>query len=404
MPKAINRPSLPRGIWVLGLVSMLMDISSEMVHSLLPVFLVSTLGASVMSVGIIEGTAQALALFTKLFSGTLSDVLGKRKPLALMGYGLAALTKPVFAMATSIGWIMSARFVDRIGKGIRGAPRDALVSDITPSELRGASYGLRQSLDTVGAVLGPILALTLMALLANDIRAVFWFAIIPAGLAVALLWLGIREEGTKNQTTASHTPIHIGSIRQFDFGFWWVAIIGAVLTLAQFSEAFLILRAEDIGLSIAMVPLVLIIMNIAYALSAYPAGVLSDRLSRRSVIATGVIVLILADIILATATGIVPVMIGVVLWGLYMGLTHGVLATLVTDNSPAHLRGTAFGLFNLLSGIALLLASLLAGWLWDQYGAPATFYTGAVFAVIALMGLMTIRTPKAALQEEETNT
>lgn len=331
MVKAIINRSLPRGVWALGLVSMFMDISSEMIHSLLPVFLVSVVGASVITVGIIEGAGEALALITKMFSGALSDFLGKRKPLAILGYGLSMLTKPIFAIATSVGWVMTARFVDRIGKGIRGTPRDALVSDITPPELRGASYGLRQFLDTIGAVAGPLLALVLMALLANNIRAVFWFAVIPACLAVAFLWVGVKEKAPQKQNIESHAPINRDSIKQFDLGFWWVVFIGAVLTLAQFSEAFLILRADDVGLSISMVPLVLIVMNVSYALSAYPAGILSDSWSRRSVIAMGVVVLIMADITLATAVGIWQVMIGVVLLGLYMGLTHGVLAALMDD-------------------------------------------------------------------------
>lgn len=394
MIKAIINRSLPRGVWALGLVSMFMDISSEMIHSLLPVFLVSVLGASMVSVGIIEGAGEALALITKMFSGALSDFIGKRKPLAILGYGLSTLTKPIFAIATSVGWVMSARFVDRIGKGIRGAPRDALISDITPSKLRGAGYGLRQSLDTIGAVAGPLLALALMVILSNNIRAVFLFAVIPACIAVGLLWLGVKEKSTQKQSIKSNTSMSVSIIKQFDLGFWWVVLIGAVLTLAQFSEAFLILRAEDIGLSITMVPLVLIVMNISYALSAYPAGILSDRWSRRNVIAIGIIVLIMSDIILAIAANIWQVMIGVVLWGLYMGLTHGVLAALVADNSPAKLRGTAFGIFYLMSGFTLLFASILAGWLWDKYGAPATFIAGAFFAAIALLGLLTVRTPK----------
>lgn len=394
MFKAIKNRSLPRGVWVLGLVSMFMDISSEMIHSLLPVFLVSTLGMSMISVGIIEGVGEAIALISKMFSGTLSDFIGKRKPLVIIGYGLSTLTKPIFAIATSGGWVMAARVVDRTGKGIRGAPRDALVSDITPPKLRGASYGLRQSLDTIGAIAGPLLALALMALLANNIRAVFWFAVIPASLAVILLWFGIKEKMPSKQSTESRTLINVDSIKQFDIAFWWVVLIGTVLTLAQFSEAFLILRAEDTGLSIMMAPLVLIVMNISYALSAYPAGILSDRWNRRSVIALGIIVLIITDITLATATNIWQVMIGVVLWGLYMGLTHGVLAALVSDHSPTKLRGTAFGIFYLMSGVALLIASILAGWLWDRYGAPVTFYAGAFFATIALLALLTVRTSK----------
>lgn len=387
-----NAP-LPRGVWILGLVSMFMDISSEMIHSLLPIFLVSVLGTSVMTLGIIEGVAEAIALISRIFSGALSDLLGKRKPLVIIGYGLSALTKPVFALATSVGWVITARFVDRVGKGIRGAPRDAMVSDITPPELRGAGYGLRQSLDTIGAIAGPLLALALMPLLANDIRAVFWVAIIPACLAVGLLWFGIKEKVSQRKIEDG-TILQLHSLKQFGLRFWWVVLIGAVLTLSQFSEAFLILRAESAGLSVSMMPLVLIVMNGSYALSAYPAGILSDRLERRSVIAMGIIILIIADVLLATAISIWQVMVGVVLWGLYMGLTHGVLAALVADNCPASLRGTAFGVFYLVSGIALLFASVLAGWLWDRYGLSTTFYMGAVFAAIALLGILTIQPSK----------
>lgn len=393
MAKRKINTSLPRGVWLLGLVSMFMDISSEMIHSLLPIFLVSVVGASVVFLGIIEGIAEAIALISKIFSGTLSDFLGKRKPLVVLGYGLSALTKPVFALATSVGWVMTARFTDRIGKGIRDAPRDAMLGDITPPELRGAGYGLRQSLDTIGAIVGPLLALTLMVLLANNIRAVFWVAIIPACMAVGLLWFGIKEKSPQ-RNIETKAILKLQGLKQFDLRFWWVVFIGAVLTLSQFSEAFLILRAESVGLSVAMMPLVLIVMNGSYALSAYPAGIVSDRLSRRSVIAIGVIILIIADILLATADTIWQVMFGVVLWGLYMGLTHGVLAALVADNCSARLRGTAFGIFYLVSGIALLVASVLAGWVWDIYGASVTFYVGAVLATVALVGLLTIHTPR----------
>jgi MFS family permease len=368
-----------------------MDISTEMVNSLLPVFLVTVLGASALSVGLIEGIAQATALITKIFSGVLSDYLGKRKLLAIIGYGLAALTKPLFPMANSIGWVVTARFLDRVGKGIRGAPRDALIADITPVKLRGASYGLRQSLDTVGAFAGPLLAILLMLWLANDIRAVFWFAVIPAFIAVVVLIVWVKEPKLERPQGMSRLPIQMASFKLLGIRYWWIVLIGAVLTLARFSEAFLILRAEDIGLSLTYVPLVMVVMNVVYAASAYPAGVLSDRLQRRTLIITGFLVLIIADIILATANDIWQVMVGVMLWGLHMGLTHGVLAALVADTSPAKLRGTAFGMFNLVSGIALLLASVIAGWLWDRFGAPVPFFAGALFAAVALLGLLTVR-------------
>ncbi len=379
-------------MWGLGFVSLFMDISSEMIHSLLPVFLVSALGASILFVGLIEGIAAAAALITKVFSGVLSDYLGRRKLLVGIGYALAALTKPVFAIAPSVGWVMAARLTDRVGKGIRGAPRDAWLSDITPARVRGASYGLRQSLDTVGAFVGPLLAILLMTLFANNIRTVFWFAVIPAVIAVVILWVGVKEPEQAKPTEAHRRmPIQRADLALLGGAYWGTVLVGGILTLARFSEAFLVLRAVDVGLSLTLVPVVLVVMNIAYAAVSYPAGRLSDRIGRHSLLASGFIVLAVADLVLATASSVGWVMIGVMLWGLHMGLTHGVLAALVADQSPARLRGTAFGIFNLISGIALLLASLLAGWLWGRYGAPVTFYAGAIVSVIALPGLLALR-------------
>lgn len=377
--------NLPRGVWALGLVSLFMDISSEMVHSLLPVFFVSVIGLSYTSVGLIEGVAQAIALITKMFSGALSDVLQRRKPLALAGYALAALTKPLFAIAGSAGLVITARFLDRLGKGIRGAPRDALIADITPQEVRGASYGLRQSLDSVGAFVGPLIAVGLMLLLANDIRAVFWFALLPAVVSVLILLIAVREP-PHNPDVEFKPPLKLRDIREMGRAYWTTVAIGAVLTLAGFSEAFLVLRAQDIGLSLGLIPLVFVLMNVVYALSAYPAGILSDRFGRPVLIFVGIGVIIVADIVLALASSIWQVLLGVAIWGLYMGLTHGVLAAMVADTAPANLRGTAFGLFNLVSGIVMLLASVIAGALWDTWGASAPFIASAVFASIALIG------------------
>jgi len=383
--------SIPTGVWMLGFVSLFMDISSEMVHSLLPVFLVTTLGASALSVGFIEGIAESAALITKIFSGVLSDYLGRRKLLAGLGYGIAALTKPLFALAPSVGWVMVARFTDRIGKGIRGAPRDALIAEITPSHLRGASYGLRQSLDSVGAFAGPLFAMLLMALLAENIRHVFWVAVIPAFIAVVVLWFGVKEPQKAQQAeTLARLPIHREDIKQLGSAYWWTVLVGGVLTLARFSEAFLVLKAEEIGLSITLVPLVLVVMNIAYSVVSFPAGRLSDRIGRHGLLASGFIVLIIADLVLATAGNVWHVMLGVTLWGLHMGLTHGILAALVADTSPKKYQGTAFGIFNLVCGASLLLASVIAGGLWEWYGASATFYVGAVIAAISLSGLLAL--------------
>jgi MFS family permease len=378
------RPAIPRGIWVLGFVSMLMDISSEMVHSLLPMFLVGSLGVSVLVVGLIEGLAEATALIVKVFSGTLSDYLGRRKGLAVLGYALGALSKPLFALSSGAGLVITARLLDRVGKGIRGAPRDALVADIAPPEVRGAAFGLRQSLDTVGAFTGPLLAVGLMLLWANDFRAVFWVAVIPGVLSVLLLMVGVHEPERQADAPRSN-PINRANMRRLSAAYWWVVGIGAVFTLARFSEAFLVLRALQLGVAMAWVPLVMVAMNVVYAASAYPFGWLSDRISHTRLLVAGLLVLVLADAVLATSTDWVSLLLGVALWGVHMGMTQGLLATMVADTAPADLRGTAFGLFNLVSGVAMLIASVLAGWLWDTHGAASTFVAGAVFALSALL-------------------
>ncbi|MBK9026812.1 MAG: MFS transporter [Propionivibrio sp.] len=386
---------IPAGVWVLGFVSLLMDVSSEMIHSLLPMFMVTTLGASALMVGLIEGLAESTALIVKVFSGALSDYLGKRKGLAVFGYALGTLTKPLFAVAASTGVVLTARLLDRIGKGVRGAPRDALIADITPTHLRGAAYGLRQSLDTVGAFLGPLLAVGLMLLWADDFRAIFWVAVIPGVMAVALLFFGLREP-EQQQTGKRSNPIRRENLARLGASYWWVVGVGAVFTLARFSEAFLVLRAQQSGIPLALVPLVMVAMNVIYALAAYPFGKLSDGMSHIRLLAIGLAVLLCADLVLAYSDQWSVVLAGVALWGIHMGITQGLLATMVADTAPADLRGTAFGFFNLVSGIAMLIASVLAGLLWDRYGATATFHAGAIFCVIALAGILILPLKPAA--------
>lgn len=383
MPSDRTNQHLPTGIWILGFVSLLMDVSSEMIHSLLPLFMVTVLGTGATAVGVIEGLAESLALIVKVFSGTLSDYLGKRKALAVSGYALGAMTKPLFALASSLDVILTARLLDRIGKGVRGAPRDALVADIAPPHLRGAAFGLRQALDTVGAFLGPLLATALMLLWADDFRAVYWVAVIPGALSVALLLFGVREPATR-QNRAGINPIRRENLSRLEPAYWWVVGIGSVFTLARFSEAFLVLRAEQGGIPLALIPLVMVAMNLVYAGSAYPIGRLSDRMSHTQLLVIGLIVLIGADLVLAMHDHWCVVLLGVCLWGLHMGITQGLLATMVADTAPTDLRGTAFGLFNLASGLAMLIASVLAGLLWDRLSASATFYAGAVFCGLAI--------------------
>lgn len=362
-----------------------MDLSSEIIHALLPLFLTATLGVSVAMVGLIDGIAESTASISKVFSGYISDRIGRRKPLILLGYGLGALSKPFFPLAGSAGVVLGARFADRIGKGLRGAPRDALVADVTPVSIRGRAFGLRQSLDTVGAFLGPLLAIGLMIAFANDIRSVFWVATIPAVLAVLLVVVGVEDRRPPEGTVTARVPVRVQDVKKLGRPFWRVVGIGVVFTLARFSEAFLILKASGEGLPLALAPLVLVVMNVVYALGAYPAGILSDSVRARNLLLSGLACLIAADLALAFLPGISGAFVGIALWGAHMALTQGLMAKLVADNAPDALRGSAFGLFNLATGVALLAASVVAGILWDQIGPGATFIAGASFAAAAFV-------------------
>lgn len=389
-PTTVGWRAVPRTVWALGFVSLCMDVSSEMIHALLPVFLISTLGASATVLGAIEGIAEGAGAIVRVFSGALSDWAGRRKLLAVVGYGLGALTKPVFAIAVAPAEVFAARFVDRIGKGIRGAPRDALVADVTPRAIRGAAYGVRQALDTVGAVAGPLLAIALLAAFAGNIRAVFAVAIVPGAIAVGLLVLGVREPRRPVNDATAPPPLTLADLGALARPYWTVVGIGIALTLARFSEAFLVLRARDVGIPLTLVPIVLVAMNAVYALASTPAGSWSDRFDRRLVLAVGVAALVAADLVLALDDRVAGVMIGAGLWGLHMGLSQGLLAAMVADTAPERLRGTAFGCFNLATGVALVAASLLAGMLWDRHGPAGTFLAGAGFATTALVGLVAL--------------
>ena len=386
VPRFATLSRIPKGVWVLGGVSLLMDVSSEMIHSLLPLFMATTLGASVIIIGIIEGVAEATALMLKVFSGVISDYVGKRKGLALLGYGLGALSKPLFAIAPTSGMVFSARMIDRIGKGIRGAPRDALVADVTPPEIRGAAYGLRQALDTIGAFLGPLLAVALMFLWDNDFQSIFWVAAIPAVLSIALLGFGLKEPNTSVVQKRTN-PLRRENLKKLSAAYWWVVAIGSIFTLARFSEAFLVLRAQQMDIPLFTIPLVMVAMNLVYSLTAYPFGKLSDSMSHSKLLQWGLLVLILADIVLALSGHWSTLLLGVALWGIHMGMTQGLLAAMVAHTAPPELRGTAFGMFNLMSGLALLLASTGAGVLWETFGAASTFYAGAIICMVTLIGM-----------------
>ncbi|GEC68742.1 MFS transporter [Raoultella terrigena] len=375
---------IPGGVWIIGFVSLLMDVSSEMIHSLLPLFMATALGTPVVIIGLIEGLAEATALCVKVFSGVISDYIGKRKGLAVLGYGLGALSKPLFALASTSGMIFSARMIDRVGKGIRGAPRDAIVADVTPPEIRGAAYGLRQTLDTMGGFLGPLLAVGLMLLWSNDFRAVYWVAVVPAFLAVALLFFGLHEPRTPVAAVRTN-PVRKENLKRLGVDCWWVIGLGGVFTLARFSEAFLVLRAQEVDIPLALIPLVMVAMNVVFSFTAYPFGRLSDSISHKRLLQMGLVVLIAADLVLALSHTWVGIIVGVALWGVHMGMTQGLLNTMIARTAPADLRGTAFGFFSLLSGAGLLIASLGAGLLWDIWGSASTFFAGAVICVLTLL-------------------
>jgi MFS family permease len=383
MLRPMNKPAMPRTVWALGLVSLFMDLSSEIIHGLLPLFLTVTLGVSVAMVGVIDGIAEATASISKVFSGWLSDRIGRRKPLILLGYGLAALSKPLFPLAGSAATVLVARFADRIAKGLRGAPRDALIADVTPPEMRGRAFGLRQAMDTAGGFAGPLLAVGLMALFANDIRAVFWVALLPALLCVVCVLVGVEDAPAPPE--GRPPPVRLAEVRELGRDFWAVTGVGVVFTLARFSEAFLVLRAAKAGLPLALAPLVLVAMSLVYGLGAYPAGALADRRPPRLLLTWGLVALIAADVLLAWGAGLAVTFAGIGLWGAHMALTQGLLGKLVADAAPPRLRGSAFGLFNLAAGLAMLVASVVAGLLWDRLGPPATFVAGGGFAALALL-------------------
>jgi MFS family permease len=383
---ATRKAPLPAAVWALGLTSLFMDFSSEMIHGLLPVFLVLNLGASTAMLGLVEGIAEATAQITRVFSGWLSDTLRRRKALAVAGYGLAAATKPLFPLATSVATVLIARFADRVGKGIRGAPRDALVADITPADQRGAAFGLRQSLDTIGAILGPLTAIGLMAFFHDDIRTVLWFAVVPAVISVTVLIFGVKEQALPRQE--ARALLRLPEIARLGRRYWFVVAAGTVFTLARFSEAFLVIRAQQGGLAVTWAPVVIAVMSLVFAVSAYPAGRLQDKAGARPLLILGLVALIVADLLLGFGQSLAALFLGIGLWGLHMGLTQGVLSALIAAMAPEHLRGTAFGLFGLITGLAALGASVLAGALWDVIGSAATFAAGASFAAIALLAFL----------------
>jgi len=376
--------AVPQGVWALGFVSMFMDISSDFINSLLPLYMSSVLGASVIFIGLIEGIAEALVLITKIFSGVLSDFIKKRKILTVFGYGLSACSKLIFPLASSLGLVVVARIIDRLGKGVREAPRDALMGELAPASIRGMCFGLRQSLDNVGAFIGPSLALIVMLLFVNNFRSLFWIAVIPAFLSVIFLIIGV-DEPKKDGWKSQPTKLSLKEIGNLSPRYWLVVAIATALMFARFSQAFLILRATTVGMSFAMTPLVIIIMNIMSASSAYYVGYLSDKMNRLFFIVAGFVVLIASDVILGYASNPWHLIAGVTLWGFHIGLTQGVFDTLIVDTTESHIRGSAFGIFNFICGIALIISNVVAGWFWQRYNPATTFFVGAGFTIVALI-------------------
>jgi MFS family permease len=378
---------IPRNVWILGITSLLNDTSSEMIHSVLPLFLVSILGTSIAQVGLIEGIAEAAASILKVFSGSISDYWQRRKGLTIFGYGLSTAVKPLFVVANSPLLVLLARLGDRIGKGIRVAPRDALVADSTNASNRGAAYGLRQSLDTVGAVLGPLIAFGLMGT-AHGFRFIFGVALIPGILAVVCLALGVREPDRPYFGLKRANPLNWMALQSLGSSYWSLAIAALLFNLGNSSEAFLLLKAKQVAIFDFQIPLVLVAMNVSYAFSAYPVGILSDRCDRKTLLLWGWVLNAVLYLGLAIARSPWQVWILVSGYGLYLGMTQGILLAMVADRVPEHLRGTAFGFLNLLVGVALLPASLLAGWLWQSVSPSAAFLAGSGFAAAAVCLLL----------------
>lgn len=362
-----------------------MDSSSELLHSLTPVLLVNVLGASVVSVGLIEGIAEGTASVTKVFAGAISDYFRRRKTLIVLGYALAALTRPLFPLAGSAPVIFAARFLDRMSKASRDAPRDALVADVTAQGQRGAAYGLRVALDSLGSVLGPILAVLLMLFFSGGIRAAMWVAVIPAVLAVIVIAMLVREPEQKQATVRE--PFDWGKARELPGRYWLIVTVGAIFTAARFSDSFLVLRARDVGLSATYAPMIIVVLSCIYAAGSYPAGAAADRVSPRTLLLVGLSFLIAADLVIGLGHSILPVFVGGALWGCHLALTQGVFSKIVAEFTPSDLRGTGFAIFDLGRGIAFVIANTVAGYWWKASGPSATFFSAAAFATIGGVGL-----------------
>jgi MFS family permease len=362
--------------------------SSAMIYGLLPVFMVRVLGISIASVGLIEGIAEAANSLIKFVSGAASDWIGRRKPLVVFGYTLSAVIKTIFPVAGTASAVLAARVIDRLGKGIRDAPRDAFLADFTAKEIRGEGFGLRLALAVAGFVVGPLIAIGLMKLSGDNFRLVFWIALIPAYLSIVVLLLTVKELPLNHDESPRRLPIRRGDIAALPAAFWWVIAIAGLLSLARFSQAFLVLKAFEVGVDAAFVPMVLVVMHLVFSVAAYPFGILADHLDRRLQLGIGTVILVSADVVLASASTIWMTALGAALWGLQLGVTQGLLGATIADVAPDRLRGTAFGVYDVAIGVGTFVASAGAGVLWMAGGSSIAFSVSACVATAAALMLV----------------
>jgi MFS family permease len=377
------RARLGRNVLALAAVSLLTDVASDMTYPLLPLFLATTLGASATAVGAIEGAAESTAALLKLASGWLSDRVSRRKPLVLAGYGIASLIRPLIGLAQSVTQVLGIRVTDRIGKGIRTAPRDALVADSVDPAIRGRAFGFHRAADHAGAVIGPLLAFALLRWGGLEVRQIFLLTAIPGALAVLALLVGVREVPREMPEASRKLDLRAPLGRRF----WSFLAVLLVFTLGNSTDAFLLLRARDLGIDAALIPILWALLHVVKSLSSTPGGALSDRIGRKPLLVAGWILYAAVYFALARADAAWQAWALFAVYGIYFGLTEGVEKALVADLVPEDRRGAAFGWYNLALGIAALPASLIFGTIWDRAGAPAAFGFGAAMALAAAIGI-----------------
>ena len=366
-----------RNVFIAGLVSFFMDVSSEMIYPLVPLFLSNVLGVNKSIIGLIEGIAESTASLLKVFSGWFSDRIGNRKWLMAAGYSISTLSRPIVSLATGWQHILGSRFMDRFGKGIRTAPRDAIIAESSEKTHLGRAFGLHRSMDTMGAVVGPALAFLLLGLFSNNYRMVFWLSIIPGTIAVLLIIFFITE---KKKVSLPHSDRPKLTLKHFDWRFKFFVVIAAVFAIGNSSDVFLILRAQQVGVPIVMIPVVYLLFNLVYSLSSIPAGIAADRFGKKRVILLGFILFAILYYGFAIAKDTTAIWVLFGFYGLFMGLTEGIQKAFLATIIPPDFKATAFGVYNSAVGIAMFPASLIGGWLWDHVSPSATFYFGSITA------------------------